>query len=169
MIEHLPDRLDLYAMAEAGREVRGRIKLASLTRVLPLLESDAGELDVMLSLGKDEGGTHTLTGSVSGRLLLQCQRCLESMDYPLQTTFRLGLVFSQDAAGDLPDSYEPLLVSREPAVIAEVVTEEVLLALPIVPLHEDRADCRELKTDYAASAGVERENPFAVLAQLKQK
>ena len=54
-------------------------------------------------------------------------------------------------------------------MIAEVVTEEVLLALPIVPLHDDKADCRELKTDYAASTGEERETPFAVLAQLKQK
>ena len=168
MIDHLPDRLDLYAMAEAGRVLRGRVKLASMPRVLPLLLSDDGELDVVLELGKDEDGTHTLCGSVTGRLVMQCQRCLESMEYPLATRFRLGLVFSQEAAGDLPDQYEPLLLTREPTHIAEVVSEEVLLALPIVPMHDEQSECRALANDYAPVAE-ERENPFAVLAQLKQK
>jgi uncharacterized protein len=168
MIDHLPDRLDLYAMAEAGRVLRGRVKLVSLPRVLPLLVSDDGELDVVLELGKDEDGTHTLCGTVSGRLVMQCQRCLESMDYPLATQFRLGLVLSQAAAGELPDRYEPLLVTREPTRIAEVVSDEVLLALPIVPMHDEHSECRALTDDYAPVAD-ERENPFAVLAQLKQK
>jgi uncharacterized protein len=168
MIDHLPDRLDLYAMAEAGRVLRGRVKLAGLPRVLPLLLSEAGELDVVLELGKDEDGTHTLCGSVTGRLVMQCQRCLESMEYPLATSFRLGLVFSQEAAGDLPARYEPLLLAREPTLIAEVVSDEVLLALPIVPMHGEDAECRALANDYAPAAD-ERENPFAVLAQLKQK
>ena len=168
MIEHLPDRLDLYAMAEAGRVLQGRVKLVSLPRVLPLLVSDEGELEVVLELGKDEDGTRTLCGTVSGRLVMQCQRCLESMEYPLVTQFRLGLVFSQEEAGELPDRYEPLLVTREPAHIAEVVSDEVLLALPIVPMHDDQSECRALSEDYVPVKD-ERENPFAVLAQLKQK
>lgn len=168
MIDHLPDCLDLYAMAEAGRELRGRVKLASLSRVLPLLASDAGELDVVLELGRDEDGIHTLCGSLNGRLVMQCQRCLEPMDYPLATSFRLGLVFSQEAAGELPERYEPLLVTREPTVLAEVISEEVLLALPIVPMHDELTECHALANEYAPAAA-ERENPFAVLAQLKQK
>ena len=168
MIDHLPDRLDLYAMAEAGRVLRGRVKLASLVRVLPLLVSDDGELDVVLELGKDDDGTHTVCGTVSGRLLMQCQRCLESMEYPLGASFRLGLVFSQEAAGDLSDRYEPLLVTREPTDIADVISDEVLLALPIVPMHGEQAQCQALVNEYAPAAD-ERENPFAVLAQLKQK
>jgi uncharacterized protein len=168
MIDHLPDRLDLYAMAEARRALRGRVKLAGLPRVLPLLLSDAGELDVVLEFGVDEDGTHTLCGSVTGRLVMQCQRCLEPMEYPLVSSFRLGIVFSQEAAGELSDRYEPLLITREPTQIADVVSEEVLLALPIVPMHDEEAECRALVNDYAPAAD-ERENPFAVLAQLKQK
>jgi uncharacterized protein len=168
MIDHLPDRLDLYAMAEAGRELHGRMALADLPRVLPLLESDAGELDVVFELGRDEDGTHTLCGSVKGNLELRCQRCLEPMTYGLDTQFRLALVFSQEAAGEVPERYEPLLITREPTSLAEVVSEEVLLALPIVPMHGEDAECRALASDYAPAAD-ERENPFAVLAQLKQK
>ena len=168
MKDHLPDRLDLYAAAEAGRVIRGRIALASLARVLPLTDSAAGELEVVLEFGRDQEGTRYLAGSIKGMLELQCQRCLESMDYPLNVKFRLGLVQDPDAQ-HLTDRYEPLIVTPEPALLAEVISDEVLLALPIAPLHEDMDDCREVTADYHASADAQRDNPFAVLEQLKQK
>jgi uncharacterized protein len=169
MINHLPDRLDLYAAAEAGRVLRGRVELARLVRALPQLESPDGELEVSLELGRDEDGTRYLVGSVQGKLVLLCQRCLEPMEYPLDVTFRLGLVHSQEQIQGLSDRYEPLLLASEPASLAEVLTDEVLLALPIVPLHSGVSTCRPPATDYQTPADSQRENPFAVLAQLKQK
>jgi uncharacterized protein len=149
--------------------LRGRVKLASLDRALPLLESHEGELEIVLELDKDEDGTHYLAGSIQGRLVLQCQRCLEPVDYPLQVTFRLGLVHTQEEMQRLSDRYEPLLVSGEPAKLAEVITDEVLLALPIAPLHSGVSKCRLPVTDQQIPASSQRESPFAVLAQLKQK
>jgi uncharacterized protein len=169
MINHLPDRLDLYAAAEAGRELRGRLKLDRLVRALPLFESTEGELEVALELGRDEDGTHYLEGSVQGSLLLLCQRCLEPMEYPLAATFRLGLVHSPEHMPGLSERYEPLLLSGEPASIAEIITDEVLLALPIVPLHSGEGTCRLPATGDQTPASDRRESPFAVLAQLKQK
>jgi uncharacterized protein len=169
MINHLPDRLDLYAAAEAGRELRGRLKLDRLLRALPLFESPEGELEVALELGRDEDGTHYIAGSVQGSLLLLCQRCLEPMDYPLAVNFRLGLVHSPEQMQGLSDRYEPLLLSGEPSSIAELITDEVLLALPIVPLHRGVSTCRPPAADDQIPASDRRESPFAVLAQLKQK
>ncbi|MGB7931241.1 MAG: DUF177 domain-containing protein [Gammaproteobacteria bacterium] len=169
MINHLPDRLDLYAAAEAGRVLRGRVELARLVRALPQLESPEGELEVLLELGRDEDGTHNLAGTVQGKLVLLCQRCLEPMEYPLDVTFRLGLVHSQEQIQGLSDRYEPLLITGEPASLAEILTDEVLLALPIVPLHSGVSTCRPPAMDYQTPANSQRENPFAVLAQLKQK
>ncbi len=169
MKDHLPDRLDLYAAAEAGRVIRGRIPLASLTRVIPLTSSVASELEVVLEFGRDQEGTRYLTGSIRGMLELQCQRCLESMDYPLNVKFQLGLVQNPDDVQYLTDRYEPLIVAAEPALLAEVISDEVLLALPIAPLHEGMVNCREVTADYHASADAQRDNPFAVLEQLKQK
>ena len=169
MIEHLPERLDLYAMAEAGRELRGRIDLACLERVLPLLSSPQGALEITLELGKAHDGTRYLSGTIVGTLQLQCQRCLESMEYPLDVSFQLGLVHSQEEMGKLPERFEPLLVSQEPASIAELISDEVLLTLPIVSVHTDMKQCRELAAAYQTPDAGQRENPFAVLAQLKQK
>jgi uncharacterized metal-binding protein YceD (DUF177 family) len=58
--------------------------------------------------------------------------------------------------------------SQRAVFVAEVVSDEVLLALPIVPMHGDQSECRALSEDYVPVKD-ERENPFAVLAQLKQK
>jgi uncharacterized protein len=169
MTNHLPDRLDLFAAAEAGRELQGRIELLRLTRALALLEPPYGELEVELRLGRDEDGTHFLAGSIRGNLVLRCQRCLEAMDFPLDVDFRLGLVHGQEQMRRLSDRYEPLIVSDEPVSLAEIVTDEVLLALPIVPLHTGVSTCHLPVIDGQAPDGEQRENPFAVLAQLKHK
>jgi len=169
MTEHLPDRLDLLAAAEAGRELRGRIALASLERVVPLLASPEGELQVDMRLGRDPDGTYRLTGSIRGDVVLQCQRCLEAFTRALDVDFRLGLVRSEDAAARLTHGYEPLLVTAEPASIADIVADEVLLALPFAPVHDDTDECHGLNRNYQSSADAQRENPFAVLAGLKQK
>ena len=169
MINHLPDRLDLIATAEAGRALRGTVAVSSLERLLPVLVSGEGELQVEMELGKDPDGTRYVKGSIQGDVMLKCQRCLENMTLPLDLNFRLGLVSSDAAASILPDWYEPLLVTAEPARIADMIAEEVLLAIPIVPRHRDRLDCQEFVKDYAPPESEQRKNPFAVLAGLKLK
>jgi uncharacterized protein len=143
--------------------------VADLQRVLPELLSDTGELLVELDLGKAPDGTRFLSGSIQGDIELTCQRCMEGMKLPLDLAFCLGLVQSQEAANDLPDCYEPLVLTAEPASIADIVSDEVLLALPIVPLHSRSIECQKFVNNYKPSISEQRENPFAVLAGLKQK
>ncbi|MGB5261443.1 MAG: YceD family protein [Gammaproteobacteria bacterium] len=169
MIEHLPDRLDLQATAEAGRVMRGRIPLAKLERALPALASSDGELQVVLELGKDPAGIRYLAGTIQGEVMLQCQRCLEPVEQALDLKFRLGLVQNEAAIAGLPEHYEALLLTGEPASVADIISDEVLLALPLVPLHQRDARCEGIMKDYQPSANETRESPFAVLAKLKQK
>jgi uncharacterized protein len=169
MIDHLPERLDLLATADAGRVLTGRIPLASLERVVPLLGSSDGELAVRLELGKDPDGTRYLAGTLRGAVTLQCQRCLEPLTLPLALEFRLGIVRSYEAARSLHARYEPLIVDAEPTRIAEIVADEVLLALPQVPVHDENAQCNDYVKAYSSPEHSTRENPFAVLAGLKRK
>ena len=169
MIHHLPERLDLLATADAGRVLRGSIALAKLERLLPLLAAADGELQVQLELGKDADGTHCLRGRISGAIALQCQRCLEPMNLPLELKIRLGIVTSQEAACNLHERYEPLVTGSEPALIADIITDEVLLALPLVPTHGDSGACRDFLQDYRPPLQEKRDSPFAALAGLKQK
>jgi uncharacterized protein len=156
--------------------LEGRLKLAQLKRVLPLVRSDAGDVDYTLNFDIDEGGIPCIKGEVRATLTLQCQRCMEDMDYPVKTKVRLGIVASREAAERLPDKYEPLLVSADEISVASIVEDELILALPIVAMHELK-DCPQgeaFVAQTASGAGEEdtsaarRESPFAVLAQLKE-
>jgi len=169
MIDHLPERLDLLASADAGRLFRGNIPLARLERVLPVLASPEGELQVQLELGRDPDGTRFLNGTIRGPIELQCQRCLGPMRLSLDLEFRLGIVKDPAGASSLPERYEPLVAGTEPAFIADIVSDEVLLALPLVPSHPDSGECHEFVKDYQPPQSAKRENPFAMLAELKQK
>jgi uncharacterized metal-binding protein YceD (DUF177 family) len=74
----------------------------------------------------------------------------------------------------LPATYEPLLVG-DAADLSDIVEEEILLAIPVSPVHE--TDCKSaeqqaaLKADVEGSEAIEdlgeRDSPFAVLEQLK--
>ena len=143
--------------------------MAGLERVLPALLSDQGELQVELNFGKDSDGTYFLAGTIQGEVVLCCQRCMEGMTLPLDLGFRLGLLRDESAVGTLSDCYEPLVVTAEPAYIADIVSDEVLLALPIVALHKDSDECNAHIKAYKPPQGEQRDNPFAVLAELKHK
>jgi len=143
--------------------------VAGLERALPALMSDAGELQVELNFGKDLDGTRYLAGAIQGEIVLRCQRCLEGMALALDLGFRLGLLCDESAVGTLAEGYEPLVVTAEPAYIADIISDEVLLALPIVPLHKDSDECHAHVKAYKPPQDEQRENPFAVLAELKHK
>lgn len=169
MTDHLPERLDLPALAEAGRVLRGHIPVAWLERAGPALADTAGELEVELRFGKDPAGTRYLSVDVHGSVAQVCQRCLQAVQVPLKLHSRLGLVQEETEAAALPERYEPLLLTGEPASIAEIVTDEVLLALPLVPLHVDDERCSAVTQDYRPSAADRRDSPFAALVALKEK
>lgn len=164
MLNCLPDTIEPVGLAEAGRSFRGKIAVSSLSRLIPLLSSSEGALAVTLDFGRDERDIRTLTGTISGQVNLVCQRCLDTIRFPLDIHFRLGIVTSEAEIDRLPDGYEPLLVACEPLLTTEVVEDEVLLAIPAIPLHEGAEIC---ETGYQNQPLPDKENPFAVLEKLK--
>lgn len=102
--------------------------------------------------------------TASGVLSLACQRCLEAVPFGLDIESLLELVpegaeMSQEELED--DSRDFLPVVRD-LDVAELVEDEILLALPVAPRHE------RCGLPGAAEAG-ERSNPFSALAELKGK
>ena len=169
MSQRLPQRIDLLAMADAGRTLEGRIEVTSLDRVLPLLHDTEGVLDVVMRMDRDPDGTRFVAGTIEGRIQLLCQRCLEPVVLPLNLAFRLGLVADQEEASRLTPRYEPLIVTAEPTRLADIVADEVLLAMPQVPVHPEQEKCLAPQTGTDSPEETQRENPFAVLAKLKDQ
>ena len=54
---------------------------------------------------------------------------------------RIALVSDYDAADRVPDGMEVFLVEGDSVSVRDLVDEEVMLALPHVPRHDDESEC----------------------------
>ena len=164
MLDCLPEQIEPVGLADAGRSFRGKMPVRHLQRLAPLLVDSEGELDVQIRLGVDERCIRTLTGTLSGSVNLVCQRCLGTLRFPLDIEFRLGIVTGEAELDQLPEGYEPLVVSGDPISTIDIIEDEVLLAIPAIPLHGGESRC---ETGYTNVVLPEKDNPFAVLEKLK--
>lgn len=163
MPDLLPDVLDPWAYAEKHRHVRGELDLERLDRLAGSLLERRGSVAIDLHFARD-GRIPCITGSVTASLVLECQCCMEPMAWPVSAAVSLGVVRTVDEALLLPDSMEALIVGAEEGVsLADIVQDELLLAIPVVPRHPD---CRLAVAP--ATAAAERPHPFAALAQFKK-
>jgi uncharacterized protein len=100
--------------------------------------------------------------------VLRCQRCLGPLAIDVDAAFALAFVTGLEEAGALPEPYEPAVVEDGRVRPLELVEDELLLAVPGIPLHEEGA-CRAPTADVAATEGASQdESPFAVLASLRK-
>jgi uncharacterized protein len=193
MSDRFTDSIEPFALATQGWTIEGKISLVELERLGALVRSSRsfngedqsanhdidGDVEFTLHFDIDEGGAPRVGGSASTTLRLQCQRCMEEMVYPITLKVRLGIVPSREAAANLPDNYDPLVVRGDEVSIASILEDELILAMPIVAMHEIE-NCSQIEVSSKESERIDQEtelenltasgrkNPFAVLAQLKE-
>ena len=81
-----------------------------------------------------------LTGRLETSLELECQRCLKALEWPVTLDFSLMIDASDELVSD--SSVDTLYSDDGYIDIAEVVEDELLLAIPLVAMHEDTT-CNE--------------------------
>ena len=109
---------------------------------------------------------------------LTCQRCMGTVAMPLEVDQWYRFVATEDIAMAQDDESEEDLLVMEPHFdLLAVLEDELLMALPLVPMHDECPVAPVLQVGedaLTAKAGEnieksEKPNPFAVLAQLKKK
>ena len=105
-------------------------------------------------------------------LPLTCQRCLGpvNMPVPIERSFRF--VANEALAAELDEeAEEDVLVSSREFNVLELLEDELLMALPVVPKHDVCPVPVQLEVADAdfVDAPDEKPNPFSVLEQLKKK
>lgn len=166
----LPVSVDPIRLADQSAQLRGILPVARMPRLAQLCGSDFGEAEVDLRFAKEaDSGLRSLQGRVRVTLDCRCERCLERFHLPIQTEVSLRIV-SADERGWADDS--DVLEVNGPMALAEIVENELILALPMVPMHpQDQCPAAALlaKAGNDEPSPTRRENPFGALAALRRK
>ena len=148
----------------------GQVALSELKRLgelIPLEGAGAQErnIEVNFEFLRNEFDVPMVAGRLEASLELECQRCLQPLEYPMVVDFRLMI----DASDEMVEhSSEDTLYSDDGYIeIEEVIEDEMILALPLVAMHEDTACNENWQVAELQAETPRRENPFAVLQQLK--
>lgn len=164
MQKPLPESLDFLKQVERNARYDGTWPVRDLLRLKPGLLSDAGEIHARLAF-TTRAGVPCLDGKVQADLELECQRCLETVSTHIEGGFHFGLVTSEAEMALLPAEFEPLLVSEGEQSLIDVIEDELILSLPIVPRHQH--DCSQLLNEQTTdSTDSDTYRPFAGLKDM---
>lgn len=155
-------------MVTGRRCFAGELDLASLTRLRDSLGSIEGVVTCEIEFDTDEFDQAYVEVRAQSELPLVCQRTLEVYRQPVSIGLRLGLMRREDEEAALPPGYEPLLVPADGMVaLADLIEDELILALPLVPARPDSALVGQEESAAEEAQEDAKPNPFAVLKSLR--
>ncbi len=173
------------ALAARREEIRDVVPLGSADRLAELVREaitrcdgeapadwDRWPLSVELEFERRrvEGSqpVPAVTGHASATLPLVCERCLGLMELALQADIAF-LLPDEDMSYEALPGFEVWPTEGRGVRLLDLVEEELLLALPLALMHEDRSRCRPVAAQFgAAGAGEEpdTQRPFGALRAL---
>jgi len=177
--EFAPRKLDVAAFAQDGASLQGEWPAHSLSRLAdaaaPEEPASAWPLVKWRLRGerREPRGVEPQTWlhlEATATVSLTCQRCLQPVQEHLDLSRAFLFVRDEDLAASLDaDSEDDVLALSKHLDALELVEDELLLSLPLVPRHDTcpqplPVSSTELPEDAADEA---RPNPFAALASLK--
>ncbi len=115
--------------------------------------------------GEDQIWLHLLADA---DVVLQCQRCLLPLDEAVHVDRHFRFVADEDTAAALDDEIEDEVLALPKALnLRDLVEDEMLLALPLVPRHDVCPQAVPLQFGDVEEVE-EKANPFASLALLRK-
>lgn len=167
-------RLDVKAFAATSGQMSGEWPITGFDRLCDVLASADGPIEpvqwsargaaVPVRGGAAEVWLHLRARAV---LPLLCQRCLQPCAHELSLDRRFLFVADESTAAELDADVEhDVLVFAKELDLHELVEDEFLLDLPLVPRHDVCPQPLDLPADELESATAD--HPFAALAGLRR-
>jgi len=162
--------LDIDRLADGESDVAFAVPLAELPRLRSQVVGVAGEVHGSVHFAR-ESGFVIADLTLKGEAVLVCQRCLAPMTEPVESTSRAALILNEADTTRVPEHLEPVLAPGGRISVGELVEEELLLALPLVPLHAREADCNVSSGEPVKGERPEHttQKPFQQLGELLKR
>ncbi len=133
MFSRLPAEIDPLRLADEGRTIEGELPAGLFSRLAGL----TGAVRVSLRFERLAQGARRMQGRIEASVETSCQRCLEPVQVQLRAEPDVLLKTSEPASGD--ESEVEVLAVNGPLKLVEYVEDELLLAMPMIPVHTDPA------------------------------
>ncbi|WP_027897024.1 YceD family protein [Zestomonas thermotolerans] len=166
----IPPHVDPRKLADRNVTLNCETPLNELTRFCDPLAETEGTVRAKFVFERDERNLVVMRSELDVEVKMVCQRCLELVALPIHSECHYAVVKEGANTQSLPKGYDVLELGEAPLELLELVEDELLLALPIVPAHDPK-DCQQpagLEEPDSSEDEVTRSNPFSVLAQLKR-
>ena len=137
MSHPLPNKIDPLRLADQGVRLEGILPIAQMKRLSELLVRDDGQVQISLEFLKDDMAQRLLTGSIEAELYFVCERCSEPVKITLKIQPMLCPLLSERQLPQCPKAYEPLITEGEALSLIELVEDELLLNMPMIPKHPE--------------------------------
>lgn len=149
-------------LGERGAVLEGRLPLSLFERLVAgaseatreQVARGAYEVDARLGFSQAGAAASAWTQvDIRARLAvpLRCERCLEVFDQPLLIDATVAVVADEASAAVVPEAMEYVISSARMQPL-ELLEEELIMALPLVPAHPDPAACGEIAERLATLA-----------------
>jgi uncharacterized protein len=131
---------DVRKLADARATLDLDIPVAQLPGLPMELVCGSGQVHAHLQFGREQGFMVAQV-ALRAQLELICQRCMRPMPVPIETSSPVLLIESEAEAEAAPVEWETYLAAEGRLSFEALAAEELLLALPVVPLHPDSSAC----------------------------
>lgn len=135
---------DLDRFAERGAVLDGEIELKQFARLSSLLHADSGHVRASLRFRQRSGGRLIVEIECEATLQLVCQRCLEPFAHPLHARAETELLETESVETRLPEGCEPFFLDGGRFSPAQLIEDEMIISLPLVPRHARPDQCGRL-------------------------
>ena len=175
MARPLQDPLDVGQLAALRTRLECDYPLGGFDRLRESLARAEGQVAVDFRFHA-AGTFPALEGAVRARAWLVCQRCLTEFAAALESPVRVAFVGRDAEAARVPEAYDAVTAPGGQLALKEFVEDELMLALPLVPMHATPAECAVQLAAAAADGEAEAapvarptQRPFAELRDLLKR
>jgi uncharacterized protein len=171
----LPETVKPFKLARQNVRLVGLMPLNAFENIASGtdLSGDSAMVQVDVRFETGPGGVALISGRVSAHIPFQCQRCLDPVSVDVAADVLLAVYEEEVDEDALPEGCEPVKVEGEQVRLADLLEQELILALPIVPTHEH---CEWVAVpepleiiEEPAEVLPQKESPFAGLSELLAK
>ena len=159
-----PEQLKLFNFARKELIFSGEYRIKDFPELEKIANNKTDKVNVALSFSLEDDRTPCINGAITLSIALSCQRCLEDIVLDLNVDFNLGFVKNEGQGARLDPRFELYVTEDEELSTIALISDEVLLAIPMVSLHD--YDCATYKnTEQVVEQ--KKQNPFAILKNIQ--